>query len=80
MKADTSEKLADAKLAINELEGQDKFVSRMEKNLSREEEWVQFHRMKLISRNNHTNNYAEASICILKDCATSGNAESLSWL
>jgi hypothetical protein len=71
MKADSSEKLAAAKMAIDELEGHDKFVSRMKKNLTREEEWVNFHRNKHITRNNNTNNYAEASIRILKDVVLS---------
>jgi hypothetical protein len=71
MKADTSKRFSDAKMAIDELEGQEKFVSRMNKNLSREEEWVQLHRNKLINRNNNTNNYAEATIRILKDIVLS---------
>jgi len=43
------------------------FKNRLLKYLDRKEEWILHHRRDIITRNNNTNNYAEASIRIIKD-------------
>lgn len=67
MYADSEEILAGAIEDIVNLDGHEKFVDRFEKNLNRKEQWVRCFRTALTTRNNHTNNYAEASIRVLKD-------------
>jgi hypothetical protein len=67
MYAKSHEELSIAIDAAESLEDQDKFVERLHKNLERQEEWIALHRSKVITRNHDTNNYAEASIRILKD-------------
>lgn len=44
-----------------------KFVQRFQKFFDRKEEWVLIYRQNLITRMNNTNNFAEATIRILKD-------------
>lgn len=44
-----------------------KFVQRFQKFFDRRTEWVLLHRQDLMTRQNNTNNYAEATIRILKD-------------
>ncbi|KAL3192429.1 hypothetical protein MRX96_059070 [Rhipicephalus microplus] len=46
---------------------QRRYVSRMQKFLERKEEWVLFFWLGLITRGHNTNNYAEATIRVLKD-------------
>lgn len=48
-------------------EAPDNFIKRFENNCKRQEQWVRYHRSKIIYRNHDTNNYAEASIRIIKD-------------
>jgi len=48
-------------------EAPDNFIKRFENNCKRQEQWVRYHRSKIIYRNHNTNNYAEASIRIMKD-------------
>jgi hypothetical protein len=67
MYADSEEILAGAIEDIVNLDGHEKFVDRFQKNLSRKEQWIRCFRTPLTMRNNHTNNYAEACIRILKD-------------
>ncbi|KAH6933228.1 hypothetical protein HPB50_013737 [Hyalomma asiaticum] len=43
------------------------YVQRIEKFLQRKAEWVLLFHSKLMTRGHNTNNFAEASICILKD-------------
>lgn len=44
-----------------------KFVKRFELFFERKDEWVLLQRQNLITRGNNTNNYAEATIRVLKD-------------
>ena len=68
MYAGSEAALASAMEAVEALEEDCKnFVHSLHANLERQHEWVAFHRLKLITRNHDTNNYAEASIRILKD-------------
>lgn len=43
------------------------FVQRFEKNYNRKEEWIKLYRLHILYRNHETNNYAEASIRVIKD-------------
>lgn len=67
MYARSNEELSDAIDAIDALDEEDKFVKRLHNNLERQEEWVALHRQELLTRCHNTNNYAEASIRIIKD-------------
>lgn len=71
MYAETDEKLAEAINEIEQLDNQERFISRMQKNLDRREEWVLLYRLTLLTRHNNTNAYAEATIRILKDVVLS---------
>lgn len=44
-----------------------KFVKRFEIFYKRRTQWVQLHRLSILTRGNNTNNYAEASIRVLKE-------------
>ncbi|XP_054719357.1 uncharacterized protein LOC129228699 [Uloborus diversus] len=52
---------------LKETERYPEFVKRFLKFFERREDWVKWYRRNLITRQNNTNNYAEASIRILKD-------------
>ncbi|CAI6377696.1 unnamed protein product [Macrosiphum euphorbiae] len=53
---------------INHLEGNQSFKDRFNENLKRSQEWSMSYRNEnLITRNNQTNNYSEATIRILKE-------------
>jgi hypothetical protein len=67
MYADSSETLAQAIDAVENLDKYEKFVTRLRKNLERKEQWVELFRSEFTTRHANTNNYAEASIRILKD-------------
>lgn len=69
MYSKTSEEFQDAINHINQLESNQKFKDRLHDNLKRSNQWSMLYRNSnsLITRNNHTNNYSEASICILKE-------------
>lgn len=43
------------------------FVQRFEKNYKRKEQWIKLYRLDILYRNHETNNYAEASIRVIKD-------------
>lgn len=43
------------------------FVQRFEKNYNRKEQWIKLYRLDILYRNHDTNNYAEASIRVIKD-------------
>lgn len=43
------------------------FVQRFENNLNRKEQWIKLYRLDILYRSHETNNYAEASIRIIKD-------------
>lgn len=49
----------------------EKYLDRFHKNLKRKQEWVKLFRSEVIIRGHQTNNYAEASIRILKDIVLS---------
>lgn len=66
MKALDQEQLANAILELEE-SGFQKYIDRVSNFLSRKEEWLQIFRSTLMHRGHETNNYAEASIRILKD-------------
>ncbi|KAL5238868.1 hypothetical protein ACI65C_006278, partial [Semiaphis heraclei] len=42
------------------------FVQRFERNFNRKEEWIKLYRLHILYRNHETNNYAEASIRVVK--------------
>ena len=67
MYAKTEDDLSSAIDAVDCLDDQDKFVKRLHDNLERQQEWVALHRVHLITRSHHTNNFAEASIRVMKD-------------
>jgi hypothetical protein len=50
-----------------ELNNYTNFVKRFEVNYQRRDQWVRLYRLGTLYRNNETNNYAEASIRIIKD-------------
>lgn len=66
MKALSVEELADAFLELQE-SGFQNYIDRVSDFLDKKEEWVQVFRSNLMHRGHETNNYAEASIRILKD-------------
>lgn len=43
------------------------FIKRFQRNYDRKEQWVKLYRLNILYRNHETNNYAEASIRIIKD-------------
>lgn len=47
-------------------ESHSNFVRRFEGNFNRKDQWVRLYRRNILYRNNETNNYAEASIRIIK--------------
>ncbi|KAF0734469.1 SWIM-type domain-containing protein [Aphis craccivora] len=51
------------------------FVQRFEKNYNRKEQWIKFYRLHILYRNHETNNYAEASIRVIKDILLSRTKE-----
>ncbi|KAL3187606.1 hypothetical protein MRX96_025096 [Rhipicephalus microplus] len=66
MYADTAEKLEAATAELKALQ-HDAFVSRVLTFLRRQEEWVQLYRLDVLTRGHNTNNFAEATIRVLKD-------------
>lgn len=50
-----------------ELNNFNNFVKRFDVNYKRRDQWVRLYRLSVLYRNNETNNYAEASIRIIKD-------------
>ncbi|XP_070377134.1 uncharacterized protein [Dermacentor albipictus] len=70
MYADSPEKLESATIKLRE-SSQTSYFSRVEAFLNRKEEWVLMFRNKVITRGHNTNNFAEASIRILKDIVLS---------
>ncbi|KAL3190264.1 hypothetical protein MRX96_019803 [Rhipicephalus microplus] len=66
MYADTAEKLEAATAEVKALQ-HDAFVSRVLTFLRRQEEWVQLYRLDVLTRGHNTNNFAEATIRVLKD-------------
>lgn len=66
MYADTVEKLADATAKLKS-ESHIAFVARVEAFLARQEEWVLLFRAGVATRGHNTNNFAEATIRVLKD-------------
>jgi hypothetical protein len=63
----TKKEFDDSANAILALKGFPKFVKRFQKALKRESEWAIHARDELLHRKNHTNNYSEASIKIIKE-------------
>ncbi|KAL3199854.1 hypothetical protein MRX96_043740 [Rhipicephalus microplus] len=66
MYADTAEKLEAATAEVKALQ-HDAFVSRVLTFLRRQEEWVQLYPLDVLTRGHNTNNFAEATIRVLKD-------------
>ncbi|KAL3247529.1 hypothetical protein MRX96_056962 [Rhipicephalus microplus] len=66
MYADTAEKLEAAIAEVKALQ-HDAFVSGVLTFLRRHEEWVQLYRLDVLTRGHNTNNFAEATILVLKD-------------
>ncbi|KAL3247526.1 hypothetical protein MRX96_056959 [Rhipicephalus microplus] len=66
MYADIAEKLEAASAELKALQ-HDAFVSRVLTFLRRQEEWVQLYRLDELTRGHNTNNFAEATILVLKD-------------
>ncbi|KAL3193814.1 hypothetical protein MRX96_000107 [Rhipicephalus microplus] len=66
MYADTVEKLEAATAELKALQ-HDAFVSRFLTFLRRQKEWVQLYRLDVLTRGHNTNNFAEATIRVLKD-------------
>jgi len=66
-----SENLQDFESSVKEireeLNNYTNFVKRFEVNYQRRDQWVRLYRLGTLYRNNETNNYAEASIRIIKD-------------
>lgn len=68
MYADSEKNLEEAVFNIQKLSNDfPKFVKRFEIFYKRKTEWVKFYRLNILTRGNNTNNYAEASIRILKE-------------
>jgi len=65
----TDEEFQDSMNNINQLENNQKFKDCLHENLKRSNQWSMLYRNSnsLITRNNQTNNYSEASIRILKE-------------
>ncbi|KAL3236778.1 hypothetical protein MRX96_022189 [Rhipicephalus microplus] len=66
MYAGTAEKLEAATAEVKALQ-HDAFVSRVLTFLRRQEEWVQLYCLDVLTRGHNTNNFAEATIHVLKD-------------
>ncbi|KAL3217349.1 hypothetical protein MRX96_032497 [Rhipicephalus microplus] len=66
MYADTAEKHEATTAELKALQ-HEAFVSRVLTFLHRQEEWVQLYRFDVLTRGHNTNNFAEATICMLKD-------------
>ncbi|KAL3222195.1 hypothetical protein MRX96_028930 [Rhipicephalus microplus] len=66
MYADTAEKLEAATAEVKALQ-HDAFVSRVLTFLRQQEEWVQLYCLDVLRRAHNTNNFAEATIRVLKD-------------
>jgi len=66
MYADSEEELHNSTKVIRK-QPEKNFVKRTEDFLLRQKEWVLFHRRGIITRNNNTNNYSEATMRVLKD-------------
>ncbi|XP_075737179.1 uncharacterized protein LOC142776764 [Rhipicephalus microplus] len=66
MYADTAEKLEAATAELKSLQ-HEAFVSRVLTFLCQQEEWVQLYRLDVLARGHNTNNFAEATIRVLKD-------------
>ncbi|KAH7985531.1 hypothetical protein HPB51_026804 [Rhipicephalus microplus] len=66
MYADTAEKLEAATAELKALQ-HEAFVSRVLTFLRPQEEWVQLYRLDVLTRGHNTNNFAEATIRVLKD-------------
>ncbi|KAL3197888.1 hypothetical protein MRX96_044648 [Rhipicephalus microplus] len=66
MYADIAEKLEAATAEVKALQ-HDAFVSRVLTFLRRQEEWVQLYCLDVLTRGHNTNNFAEATIRVLKD-------------
>lgn len=66
-----SDNIQDLKNSVSEIRNMSttniNFVKRFETNYNRKEEWIRLYRLDLLYRNHETNNYAEASIRIIKD-------------
>ena len=45
----------------------DRYRERVRTFLNRGTEWLALHRQRLLIHHNNTNNYSEATVCILKD-------------
>lgn len=68
MYADNAKNLEEAVLDIKKLSNDfPKFVKRFEIFYKRRTQWVQLYRLNILTRGNNTNNYAEASIRVLKE-------------
>lgn len=67
MYAVSTEDLEEAIQALEDASKYPKHTERVKKFLNRKEEWVKLFRFDIIHRGHETNNYAEASIRILKD-------------
>lgn len=68
MYADSEKNVEEAVFNIKTLSNDfPKFVKRFENFYKRKTQWVQFYRLNIITRGNNTNNYAEASIRVLKE-------------
>ncbi|GFR17492.1 SWIM-type domain-containing protein [Trichonephila clavata] len=68
MYADSEENLLDAeKNLLLKCKNYPDYVKRFRNFLARKKEWILLFRKDLITRNNNTNNFSEASIWILKD-------------
>ncbi|KAL3221122.1 hypothetical protein MRX96_029633 [Rhipicephalus microplus] len=66
MYADTAEKLEAATAELKALQ-HEAFVSRVLTFLRRQEEWVQRYRLDVLTRGHNTNNFAKATMRMLKD-------------
>ncbi|KAH7990028.1 hypothetical protein HPB51_026494 [Rhipicephalus microplus] len=64
--ADKAEKLEAATAELKALQ-HEAFLSRVLKFLRRQEEWVQLYRLDVLTRSHNSNNFAEATIRMLKD-------------
>ena len=67
MYARSADELAEAKDLLDDEDVPDNFSERVELFLDREREWVLLHQLDVVNRCNNTNNFAEATIHILKD-------------
>ena len=67
MHSKTAEELMEARAFFHEGGLSQNYLSRMTVWLDREKDWVLFYRLGVLNRNHNTNNFAEATIRILKD-------------